>query len=326
MSRRQLLTRASALALAACAASLGAPAIAQDSYPSRPITLIVPYAAGGSTDQLGRALAEGLSRELKQPVVVDNKPGGNGTMGVLQMKRSQPDGYTLTMVPLSVFRQPYLQTVAYQPLKDLSYISLVANYTYAIAVRADAKWKTIQELVNDAKARPDSIAYGTSALYSTNHLVMAELARETGVQWTHVPYKGDAEALTALMGGHVQVVSSTSTVLPFAQSGKMRVLATGGETRPKDFADVPTLKEAGYPVALGSPLGIGGPAALPAAIVQKLDAAIARVLKDPAFSAQVEKLGIELFYRDHQQYAQYAQQATVQEKSIIGRLAGEVQK
>lgn len=326
MSRRKFLTRTRALALATCAAALSTPAFAQDSYPSRPITLIVPYAAGGSTDQLGRALAEGLGRELKQPVVVDNKPGGNGTMGVLQMKRSQPDGYTLTMVPLSVFRQPYLQTVAYQPLKDLSYISLVANYSYAIAVRADAKWKTIQDLVNDAKAKPDSIAYGSSALYSTNHLVMAELARETGVQWTHVPYKGDAEALTALMGGHVQVVSSTSTVLPFTQSGKMRVLATGGETRPKDFADAPTLKEAGYPVALGSPLGIGGPAALPAAIVQKLDAAIARVLKDPAFSAQVDKLGIELFYRDHKQYTEYAQQATTQEKSIIGRLAGEVQK
>jgi tripartite-type tricarboxylate transporter receptor subunit TctC len=324
MSRRHLLTRAAACLLAAT--GLATPAFAQDSYPSRPITLIVPYAAGGSTDQLGRALAEGLSRELRQAVVVDNKPGGNGTMGVLQMKRSQPDGYTLTMVPLSVFRQPYLQTVSYHPLKDLSYIATVANYSYAIAVRADARWKTIQDLVNDAKANPDSIAYGSSALYSTNHLVMAELGRETGVRWTHVPYKGDSEALTALMGGHVQVVSSTSTVLPFAQSGKMRVLATGGETRPKDFPDVPTLKEAGYPVALASPLGIGGPAALPEAIVQKLDAAIARVLKDPAFIGQTDKLGIELFYTGHKQYAQYAQQASVQEKSIIGRLAGEVQK
>jgi len=324
MSRRQFLTRSAAFALGACAAAL--PAFAQDAWPSRAVTLIVPYAAGGSTDQLGRALAEGLTRELKQPVVVDNKPGANGTMGVLQMKRSQPDGYTLTMVPLSVFRQPYLQTVAYQPLKDLSYIATVANYSYAIAVRQDAKWKTIQELVNDAKARPDTISYGTSALYSTNHLVMAELGRAAGVSWTHVPFKGDSEALTAVMGGHVQVVSSTSTVLPFAQSGKMRVLATGGETRPKDFPDVPTLKEAGYPVAMASPLGIGGPANLPMAIVQKLDSAIARVLKDPGFIAQTGKLGIELYYRDHQTYSQYAQQAFAQDKSIIGRLAGEVLK
>lgn len=326
MSRRQLLTRTAAFVLAASTAGLVVPAIAQDAYPSRPITLIVPNTAGGSTDLLGRALAEGLSRVLKQTVVVENKPGGNGTMGVLQMKRSQPDGYALTMVPLGAFRQPYLQTVAYHPLKDLSFISTIANYSYAIAVRPDSKWKTIQDLVNDAKAQPDSINYGTSAMFSTNHLLMVELGREAGARWTHVPHKGDSEALAALLGGHIQAVSSTSTVLPYAQSGKVRVLATGGETRSKDFPDVPTLKEAGYPVALASPLGIGGPAGLPPAIVVKLDEAIASVLKDPAFIAQAEKIGIELQYRNHQQYAQYAERAFAQEKSIIGRLAGEVQK
>ncbi|RYF37422.1 MAG: hypothetical protein EOO38_26310 [Cytophagaceae bacterium] len=122
---------------------------AQEAYPSRPITLVVPYAAGGSTDQLGRALADGLGRMLKQPVVIENKPGGNGTFGVTQMMRVKPDGYNLTMLPLSVFRQPYLQQVSYDPLKDLTYIATVANYSYAIAVRQDAKWKTIKELVED---------------------------------------------------------------------------------------------------------------------------------------------------------------------------------
>jgi len=299
---------------------------AQENYPSRPITLVVPYAAGGSTDQLGRALADGLGRSLKQPVVIENKPGGNGTFGVLQMGRSKPDGYSLTMVPLSVFRQPYLQPVSYDPLKDLSYIATVANYSYAIAVKQDAKWKTIRELVDDARARPDSIAYGSSALFSSNHLVMAELGRAAGIQWTHVPYKGDSESLAALLGGHIQVVSSTSTVLPFVQSGKMRVLATGGETRPKDFPDAPTLKEAGYPVVIASPLGIAGPAGLPAAIVEKLDGAIRKLMQEPEFVASVEKLGIELSYKDHVQYTQYAKAASAQEKTIIERLSKETQK
>ena len=320
------LTKFAPICALACSVATVPLTHAQDAYPSRPITLIVPYAAGGSTDQLARALADGLGRALKQPVVIDNKPGGNGTFGAIQMTRVKPDGYNLTMLPLSVFRQPYLQQVSYNPLKDLSYIAMVANYSYAIAVRQDAKWKTIKELVDDAKANPNAIAYGTSALFSSNHLVMAELGRVTDVSWTHVPYKGDAEALTALMGGHIQVVSSTSTVLSFMQSGKMRVLATGGETRPKDFPDAPTLREAGYPVVITSPLGIGGPADLPPAIVDKLDSAIRELLKAPAFMATADKLGIELNYRNNQQYVEYARLTSAQEKTIIERLSKETQK
>jgi tripartite-type tricarboxylate transporter receptor subunit TctC len=306
--------------------SSAAPSWAQDVFPSRPISLIVPYAAGGSTDQLGRALAEALSRRLKQSVVIENKPGAGGTLGALQMTRAKPDGYSLTMIPLSVFRQPYLQPTNYNPIKDISYISTVANYSYAIGVRQDAKWKTLKDLVDDAKANPNTISYGTSALYSTNHVMIAELERATGAALTHIPYKGDSEAITALLGGHIQVVSSTSTVLPFAQSGKVRLLATGGETRAKDFPDVPTLKEQGYPVAVASPLGIGGPAGMPPAIVEKLDTAIREILADPAFVSTVEKFGIELAYRNHQQYSEYARVTFAQEKSIIERLSKEAQK
>src|SRR5690606_30255051 len=136
---------------------------AQGTYPSQPISLIVPYGAGGTTDQLARALGDSMSRRLGQPVVVENKPGANGTMGVLQLKRSKPDGHTLSIIPMGVFRQPYLQQggVSYDPLKDITYVSLVAGYGYAIGVKADAKWQTIQELLEDAKARPDEINYGT---------------------------------------------------------------------------------------------------------------------------------------------------------------------
>src|SRR5690606_4102992 len=154
--------------------------------------------------------------------------------------------HTLSIIPMGVFRQPYLQQggVSYDPLKDITYVSLVAGYGYAIGVKADAKWQTIQELLEDAKARPEEINYGTSGLFTSNHLAVAELERAADVDMTHVPFKGDAEAITALLGGHVEVVSSTNTLLPFVQAGQVRVLATAGETRPKDFADAPTLKEA----------------------------------------------------------------------------------
>ena len=298
-----------------------APVAAQEVFPSRTISLIVPYAAGGSTDQLGRALAEALSRRLKQSVIVENKPGAGGTLGALQMTRAKPDGYSLTMIPLSVFRQPYLQATNYNPIKDITYVSAVANYSYAIGVRADAKWKTLKDLVDDARANPNMISYGTSALYSTNHVMVAELERAAGVSLTHVPYKGDSEAITALLGGHIQVVSSTSTVLSFAQSGKIRLLAQGGVKRAKDFPDVPTLKEQGYPVAVASPLGVGGPAGLPPAVVEKLDAAIRETLADPGFQKTVEVFGIELVYQSHAQYSEYARITSAQEKSIIERLS-----
>ena len=299
---------------------------AQDQYPSKPISLIVPYGPGGSTDQLARALGEGMSKQLKQPVIIEFKPGAGGTLGAAQMVRTKPDGYSLTMLPISVFRQPYLQTVNYDPLKDLSYIATVSNYTYAIAVMADAKWKTINELVEDAKANPGKFSYSGSAQFSSNHLSMVEIGRIAGIEWTFIPYKGDAEGLTALFGGHVQVVASTSTVLPFMKSGKVRVLATVGDKRPADFADAPTLQEAGFPVVMHSPLGIAGPAGLPPDIIEKLDQAIAATLRDPKFKESMAALGIELSYRDHKEYAAYAVKTFAQEKTIIERLSKETQK
>ena len=313
--------------LLSCSLALaGLTSQAQDQYPSKPISLIVPYGPGGSTDQLARALGEGMSKHLKQPVIIEFKPGAGGTLGAAQMTRTKPDGYSLTMLPISVFRQPYLQTVTYDPLKDLSYIAVVSNYTYAIAVMADAKWKTINELVDDAKANPGKFSYSGSAQYSSNHLSMVEIGRIAGIDWTFIPYKGDAEGLTALFGGHVQVVASTSTVLPFVKSGKVRILATVGDKRPADFADAPTLQEAGFPVVMHSPLGIAGPAGLSADIIQKLDEAISVTLKDPKFKESMASLGIELNYRDHKEYAAYAVKTFAQEKTIIERLSKETQK
>ena len=303
--------------------SLATLASGQEVYPTRPITIVVPVGAGGSTDSLARALAEHMGRKLGQPVVIENRPGAGATLGAAQMVSTKPDGYTLTMVPLGVFRMPYLSKVQYDPMKDLTYIASVSNFTYAIAVPAESKWKDLAQLIADVKASPDRFSYAGSALYTSNHLLMAELGRVAGLKWTFVPYKGDAEAITALLGGHVQIVSATTTVLPFVESGKVRVLAVGGAEPSPYFPGVPTLKQLGHNVEMLSPLGIGGPAGLPAAVVTKLDRTIREIVEDPAFAKQANQLGMELAYRDHRAYTAWTQATFVAEKTIIKRLAGE---
>jgi tripartite-type tricarboxylate transporter receptor subunit TctC len=292
-------------------------------YPDKAVNLIVPYGAGGNTDAMARALTEHLTKKLGQPFIIENKPGAGGTLGVTQMLRAKPDGYNLTLVPLSVFRQPYLTKVQYDPLKDLTYVANVMNYTYAIAVPYNAPWKTIADMVGDVKKSPGKFSYAGSSQYSSNHLAMTELARATSLDWTFIPYKGDAEAINALLGSHVDIISATSTILPFVESKKVRVLAVAGSERSPDFPGIPTLKEAGYPVEMSSPLGIAGPAGMPKEIVDKLDTAVHEVLQDPAFTKQARSLGVELNYRNSPTYTSWAQQTYAKEKTIITRLAGQ---
>ena len=290
---------------------------AAQSYPERPITLIVPYAPGGTTDILGRALADALSRTLDQSIVVENRPGANGTMGVMNLRRAKPDGYTLSMIPLGVFRQPYIQKVNYDPAKDLTYVSMVGGYNYAIAVKADAPWQTIQELVEYTRENPGDVFYGVSARYSVNEFIMMDLAKKLSIEWTSVPFKGDSEAITNLLGGQIQAVSSTNTILPMAQSGDVRVLATAGAERSPDFPDAPTLQEAGYPVVVTSPLGIAGPAGMPEDVVKTLDEAIQAAMGDERLIETAGRFGIALNYMNHDDYTAYALDAAVSEKEAV---------
>ncbi|XQU70988.1 hypothetical protein OJJOAM_003777 [Cupriavidus sp. H18C1] len=234
MQRRQILRLAGA-AWAAGVAGMPVGRLHAEDFPSRPIKLIVPYGAGGITDQIGRALADAAGRELGQSIIVENKPGVSGTLGATQMATSEPDGYTLTMAPVVIFRLPHVQKMRYDPLKDLTYISMIADYNFAVAVRTDAKWKTMQELVAEAKASSRGISYGTTGIYGSQHLTISELARITQSNWTHVPYKGDAEAITSLLGGQCDVAMLTNTLLPYVKNGQLRVLAVLSEKRAPDF-------------------------------------------------------------------------------------------
>lgn len=317
MNARRKLVKA---ALGLTAAAIGLCAQAQ-AFPDRPITLVVPYAAGGSTDVLARALAEHMGQTLKQPVVVENRPGASGSMGVMRMKQSKPDGYALTIVALGVFRLPYLEKVNYDPVKDLSYVSMLAGYSYAIAVRADSPIQTIDQLIAQSK-NGQGLFYGISALYSVNQAIMTELAALTGARLTAVPFKGDSESINALLGGQVQAASVTSTIVPFVKAGKVRVLATAGEKRAKDMPDAPTLLEAGYKMSVLSPLGIAGPAGMPSDVVDKLDAAIHAAVSDPAFQAKADQYGIDLMYRNAADYTAYAKKAALDEKDIVKLMRG----
>ncbi len=314
--------------IAALVATLGlasAHAQAQSQYPNQPVRMIVPYSAGGVTDQVGRALADEMGKRLGQTVVVENKTGANGTMGAIQMLQAKPDGYSITMVPIGIYRMPHISGAPYDPAKDFTYISQVAGYDYYLAVKGDAPWKSVDDLVKHAKDNPDIVSYGTPGAYSSQHIAMVQLGEAAGVQWTHIPFKGESDALAAVMGNHVQTLVGASGVLPQIQSGHARALATLGQERSASLPDVPTLKELGYDVVHTSAFGIVGPKGMPEDVVNKIDAAIADTMKDEAFRKRLIQLGVSPLYLNHKDYTQAAMKSVVEEKETIAKL-GNIQE
>ncbi|TDF64563.1 tripartite tricarboxylate transporter substrate binding protein [Cupriavidus sp. L7L] len=301
---------------------LPASAAPQSDYPSKPITLIVPYSPGGTTDLAARALAENLSRQLKQPVIIENKPGAGASMGVTEMMKAQPDGYRLTLTPVGIFRQPHLQPGRYDPVRDLAYIAAFLEYDFFVTVPADSPFKTVRDIVDYAKQNPGVVNYGTPGRFSGNHVVMAMLSNKYGVKFTHVPFKGDSDSINSLLGGHLRMAVITNSVLPYMQSGKVRVLASAGNVANPIFK-VPTLKELGYDVLVPSPLGIAGPKGLPKPIVEKLDRAIKLVLDDPAFKKVLDANGLRTVYMDNEAYSNFARKAFADEEKVVKNLGME---
>ncbi len=319
MQRRSVIAFATAAVMAAglgCTAAQ-AQTSSSASYPNRPISLIVPYGAGGVSDVVARALAHAMGKHLGQTVVVENKPGAGASMGVVDMKTAKPDGYRLTLTPMGVFRQPHIQKVNYDPIADLAYIATYMSYDFILAVQADSPLKSVKDMVDQAKKDAGSIDYGTPGKFSANHVLMSLLEQKSGAKFTHVPYKGDAEALNALLAGHTKTGVFGNTVLPQMKSGKLRALAIASETRPEAFANVPTFREQGFDVVVPSPLGIAGPKDLPADIVQKLAAAVKAAMDDSAFQQAAANYGVRLEYRTPQEYSAFAKKVFAEEKLIV---------
>lgn len=317
VTRRQLLATAAAVAAPAL---LPAHVLAQDKFPNRPIKLIAPWPAGGSSDGVMRAFADSASKALGVPVVVENRPGAGGTMGAAAMVGAAPDGYTLTQLPLGIYRLPHMQKMSFDPVADITHIVCLTGYTFGIACTADAPFKTLKEMVAYAKANPGKLEYGHTGTGTTPHLAIEEFSDKAGIQLNPIPFKGSAEIMQAILGGHIRVMSGTTEFAPHVQSGKLRLLATLGSKRNKAFPDVPTVKESGWDTITESPFGIGGPKGMDPAVVKVLHDAFRKTLEDPAVQATLDKFYMPSIYMSTAEYTAYAERTFKAEKATIDRL------
>ena len=299
MTRRKL----TALALVACAPLA---VLAQGAYPTKPITLVVPTAAGGTTDLSARMLAQGLTPVIGQSVVVDNKGGGNGNIAASIVKRAEADGYTL-FLQYSGYHviSPHLTKVAQWSQSDFQPVANVISAPQIIVVRDGLPVKTLPELIAYAKANPGKLNYASSGNGSLQHVTGAMLEQQGGVKMVHVPYKGTGPALQDLLGGQVDLTFGTAPpFMPHIQSGKLRVLAVTGKERLPSLPDVPTTAEAGYPgVNATSWFGLFAPAATPKAVIDKLAADTRAVVQSAAFKQKAQDQGATADYLGPQQMA-----------------------
>jgi tripartite-type tricarboxylate transporter receptor subunit TctC len=296
------------------------PVLAAD-FPTKPVTLIVPWPPGGSTDVLLRVLAETTAKYLGQPVIVDNKPGGGGTVGAATMAATaKPDGYTVAQMPVSVFRYPYIMKVNYDPLKDFTYIIQLTGYTFGVVVKKDAPWKSFNDFMAYAKANPGKVTYATPGAGTSLHITMETLAHKQGIKWTQVPMKGGAETTPAVLGGHVTATADSTGWAPQVDSGDLRLLVTWGSKRTDKWPKVPTLKELGYGIVSNSPFGLAGPKGMDPKVVKILHDAFKKGMEDPAYLKMLDRLDMEPFYMNTNDYAKYIKEFYLEEKENMEKL------
>lgn len=285
----------------------GFPARASE-YPNKPITLVLPYAPGGMTDLVARALAKKAEMYLGQPIICDNKPGGGGSLGPSLVVQKSPDGYTLSTYGITAMVSYHMGTLTFHPVDDITPIIRVTGYLFGILVRTDSQWNTIQELVEYARRNPKKLSYASAGVGTPCFLCMEDLCMTTGMQLTHIPYKSDAETITALLGGHVDMLSAASVWVPFVDAGKLRLLATLGEKRSKKYPNVPVLSEVFNLVPMEAPIAVIGPKGLPNPIVQKLHDSLKKGMDTTEFQAILEKFYMSNIYQNSDDYSKQIKQ------------------
>lgn len=312
LARRAALATPFALAL---------PAYAQQGFPNRPIRMLVPWGAGGTTDVQMRAYCEAASRRLGQPIVVENRSGAGGVLGAQALLTAAPDGYTLSQMPISVFRQPLLNSrPLFDPLNDFTYVIHVTGYLFGIVVRQDSPWRTLAELIEAARRQPGVLNYGTPGVGTSLHLTMEQIAQMQRIEWTHVPFRGVAENLQNLLGGQIQITADSSGWVPMAEEGRVRVLATWGEQRARRFPNVPTLKESGIDIVSISPYGLAGPRNMDPGIVRVLHDAFREALTDPSHMAVLDRFDMQPNYKNSADYTAFVRQTMEEERRLIQSL------
>ena len=312
MHRRTLIALCTAVTLAG-------PALAQ-TFPTKPIKLVIAFPAGGPTDITMRALADGASKALGQPVVVENKPGAGGTLPAQALQTAPADGYTLAQIPLGVFRLPYTTKINWDPVKDINYVLNVTGYAFGVVVPTDSPIKSWTHFVAWAKANPGKLTYGSTGTMTSPHLTLELVAQKAGLQLTHVPYKGSADLMQAVLGGHIMAASDSTGFAPQVEAGKLRVLNTWGDKRLDKFPDAPTLKELGYDIVQNSPFGIGAPRDTPPAVVKRLHDAFKTAMEQPAYLDALKRYDMVPIYMNSAQYKKFAQDTFTREKALIEKL------
>jgi tripartite-type tricarboxylate transporter receptor subunit TctC len=302
------------------AVALAAPRAFAAGYPERPITFVCPWPAGGTADMTMRALCSAAAKQLGQTIVVENKAGASGMLGLKALVTARPDGYTIGQIPISVARFSQLGTVQIDPLKDLTFVARTSGQTFGIAVRADSPFKTLKDFVAAAKAAPGKITYGSAGIGGATHVGMEEFALAAGIQLNHIPYKGGAPALQDTLGGQIDALADSSSWAPHVKAGKLRLLATWGEKRTTEFPDVPTLKDLGYDVVVDAPNGVGAPKGLDAAVERKLREAFKAAAASEEFAQACGKIDAPVMYLDGPDYEKYVGAVYKKETQLIDRL------
>jgi len=315
--------------LAALLLSSAFSAVAQGSWPTRSITMIVPFPPGGLADLVARPVAEAMSRELGQPVVIENKAGAGGGIGMSLAAKSKPDGYTILMALSSLTVIPEADLLLGRtPMFMLNDLRPVARYTAdptVLAVRAESPWKSVQEFVDDAKKRPGAINYGSSGNYGTMHVPMEILAQVSGSKLTHIPFTGAGPAVVALLGGQIDAVSTgPATVLQHIKAGKLRVLGHWGNEKLASMPDVTSLKDAGFNAEYAQWSGLFIPSATPEPVAQRIRAAARAAAQDAKVKEVILGAGSPVQFQDSPDFEKYVQADAKRMVDVVKKI-GKVQ-
>jgi tripartite-type tricarboxylate transporter receptor subunit TctC len=314
---RKLLSALAIGAIATVAAQ--APALA--AFPEKPVTIVVPFPPGGSTDTIARTMANSMTKSLGQTFVVENQPGATGAIGAARVKRAAPDGYTILVASIGVFAtNPFLQKgLQYDPMKDFDLMMVAVRAPNVLVANPSVPANSVAELVEYLKKNPDKVSFASSGAGSSDHLTAALFWQKTGTTGIHVPYKGGAPAISDLIAGHAQVsFQNINAVLNHIKAGKLKVLAVTGDKRSAALPDVPTLTEAGVKGAdVFSWQGVAAPRGLPKDVKDTLHAAMVKALQDPEVAKNLSAQGIEVVANTPEQFSQFLQQELAKWKAVI---------
>ncbi|RMX07955.1 tripartite tricarboxylate transporter substrate binding protein [Corticibacter populi] len=318
-NRPARLAKASILS---AAAALAMPLWAANAFPQSPIVLVVGFGAGGSTDVCNRALAVDVSRQLGQPLVVENRPGAGSSLSVTYTARQKPDGYTIAALSTgSLLNQVLTPSVKYDVTRDLTQIAMVAQYQVGVLVKADSPYQSMAELIEASKTAKQPLAYGTAGLGTPMHLASERLTQLAGTEWVHVPYKSGPENITALLRGDVDFMVQTAEWVPYVRNGSMRLLAAYTQERIKGFESAPTVRELGYDVVAPSFMGISGPAGMDTAVVQTLQEAFRNAVNAKEFVSCSDQFGLRPDFKDAAAFSAHVQDTLTTWTPLIKQLA-----